>query len=63
MGRHERLFEVLLLGIERRPEEIGVIVFVSGLQRKWESSIAGWTVLALGHGSVRKRLGIISSSL
>jgi hypothetical protein len=55
MGRHKWLFEVLLPAIEGGPEEICVIVFVSGLQRKWGNSTAGWTV-PLGHGSVGKRL-------
>jgi hypothetical protein len=56
MSRHERLFKVFLPSIERRPEEIGVIVFVPSFQRKRENSIVGWTVLALGHDSEWKRL-------
>jgi hypothetical protein len=56
MSRHQRLFKVLLPSIERRPEEIGVVVFVPSFQRKRENSIVGWMVLALGHGSVWKRL-------
>lgn len=56
MGRHKWLFEDLLPAIEGGPEEICVIVFVSGFQRKWGNSTVGWTVLPLGHGSVWKRL-------
>ena len=63
MGRHKWLFKVLLPAIEGGPEEICVIVFVSGLQRKWGNSIVGWIVLPLGHGSVRKRLDNPQGSL
>ena len=56
MGHPKGLFRGLHPVAERRPEEIGIVVFVPSFQRERGGSIVSQAVLPHGHNGVQKKL-------
>jgi hypothetical protein len=57
VGPHKRLIKAPHPVAERGPEEIGIVVSVSSLQRKWGCFTVGrLLVYPLEHDSVQKKL-------